>query len=151
MISKEYLDKCLALATDTKVFEMGSDILYRVPEVFSQQFPGKGAIVIADKNTWKVAGEAVTDFLRKAGIQTDTFIFPMDKFHAEWEYVEMVESEVKTSGKIAVSVGSGVINDLCKLASHHLTQHYLCDPTAAQVDGYPPIGASITYQGQTQT
>ena len=151
MISKEYLDKCLALATDTKVFEMGSDILYRVPEVFSQQFPGKGAIVIADKNTWKVAGEAVTDFLRKAGIQTDTFIFPMDKFHAEWEYVEMVESEVKASGKIAVSVGSGVINDLCKLASHHLKQGYLCVPTAASVDGYSSFGASITFEGLKQT
>lgn len=151
MISKEYLDKCLALATDTKVFEMGSDILDRVPEVFSQQFPGKGAIVIADKNTWKVAGETVADALTKAGIQTDTFIIPKDKFHAEWEFVEMVESEIKSSGKIAVAVGSGVINDLCKLASHHLKQSYVCVPTAASVDGYSSFGASITFEGLKQT
>ena len=59
MITKEYLDKALALATDTKVFEMSDGALARVPAVFKDCFPGKKAIIIADCNTWKAAGEAV--------------------------------------------------------------------------------------------
>ena len=50
-----------------------------------------------------------------------------------------------------VSVGSGVINDLCKLASHHLGQQYITVPTAASVDGYSSFGASISYEGLKQT
>lgn len=151
MISQEYLNKALALATDTKVFEMAEGALARVPDVFKDCFKDQKAIIIADCNTWKAAGEAVFDNMRKAGIDTVSFLIPDEHFHAEWPYVEMVEAQVKAAGAIAVAVGSGVINDLCKLSSHHLGQSYLCVPTAASVDGYSSFGASISYQGLKQT
>ena len=62
----------------------------------------------------------------------------------------MVDKELD-GGFIAVSVGSGVINDLCKLCSHHHGQQYLTLPTAASVDGYSSFGASISYQNSKQT
>lgn len=151
MITKEYLDKALALATDTKVFEMSDGALARVPAVFKDCFPGKKAIIIADCNTWKAAGEAVHAFMTQEGVETSVFLIPDEHFHAEWPYVEMVEARVKAAGAIAVSVGSGVINDLCKLSAAHLGQSYLCVPTAASVDGYSSFGASISYQGLKQT
>jgi len=55
------------------------------------------------------------------------------------------------TGAIAISVGSGTINDLCKLASHHQGQSYLSVATAASVDGYSSFGASITFEGLKQT
>lgn len=151
MISQEYLNKALALATDTRVFEMADGALDRVPDVFKNCFPGRKAIIIADCNTWKAAGNVVFDKMNGAGIETCSFLIPDRHFHAEWPYVEMVEAQVKHSGAVAVAVGSGVINDLCKLSSHHLGQSYLCVPTAASVDGYSSFGASISYQGLKQT
>lgn len=151
MISKEYLEKALALATDTKVFIMEDGALAKVPSVFRDNFPGRAAIVIADCNTWRVAGNMVYEKLGNAGVPVSRFLIPDEHFHAEWPYVEMVEAQVKSSGAIAVAVGSGVINDLCKLSSHHLGQSYLCVPTAASVDGYSSFGASISYQGLKQT
>lgn len=151
MISKEYLNKALSLATDTKVFEMADGALERVPEVFLENFPGRKAIIIADCNTWKAAGEEVYSYMLKDGVDTSYFLIPDKHFHAEWPYVEMVEAQIKASGSIAVSVGSGVINDLCKLSSSHLKQPYLCVPTAASVDGYSSFGASISYNGLKQT
>ena len=151
MISKNYLNKALALASDTRVFEMEDGALAKTPEVFKSCFPGKKAIVIADCNTWRVAGAQVFDNFAEAGIDVVKFLIPDEHFHAEWPYVEMVESQVKAAGAIAVAVGSGVINDLCKLSSHHLGQSYLCVPTAASVDGYSSFGASISYQGLKQT
>ena len=151
MISKEYLAKALALATDTKIFEMSEGALAKTPEVFKSCFPGRKAIIIADCNTWRVAGAEVFDNFSKAGIDVCSFLIPDKHFHAEWPYVEMVEKAVKDAGAVAVAVGSGVINDLCKLSSHHLGQSYLCVPTAASVDGYSSFGASISYQGLKQT
>ena len=151
MISQEYLEKALALATDTKVFIMEDGALAKVPSVFRDNFPGRAAIVIADCNTWRVAGNTVYENLVTAGVPVSSFLIPDEHFHAEWPYVEMVEAQVKSSGAIAVAVGSGVINDLCKLSSHHLGQSYLCVPTAASVDGYSSFGASISYQGLKQT
>ena len=151
MISQEYLEKALALATDTKVFIMEDGALAKVPSVFRDNFPGRAAIVIADCNTWRVAGNTVYEKLGNAGVPVFRFLIPDEHFHAEWPYVEMVEAQVKSSGAIAVAVGSGVINDLCKLSSHHLGQSYLCVPTAASVDGYSSFGASISYQGLKQT
>lgn len=151
MNSKERIEKALALASDTKVFEMGCGYLTKVPAVFKEQFPGRKPIVIADVNTWRVAGSKVYSLLLEAGLETGVFIIPDAKFHAEWQYVEMVEAAVKGSGGVAVSVGSGVINDLCKLTASHLNQSYLCVPTAASVDGYSSFGASISYEGLKQT
>ena len=143
--------RALAVANDTKCFEMGEGLLARVPAVFETYFPGRMALVVADINTWRVAGAEVYAHLLDAGIETGVFIIPDREFHAEWKYVEMVEAAVKGAGAVAVAVGSGVINDLCKLSSAHLGQSYVCVPTAASVDGYSSFGASISYEGVKQT
>ena len=145
------IEKALRIATDTKVFEMGEGMLSAVPAVFKEQFPGSDAMVVADCNTWRVAGEAVTAFMEADGISVSVYIIPDKEFHAEWKYVEMVEEQLRSSGAVAVAVGSGVINDLCKLSSHHLGRPYICVPTAASVDGYSSFGASISYLGVKQT
>lgn len=151
MTAKDRIANALSVATDTKAFEMGYDHLKLAPQYFKEYFPSRKAKIIADCNTWKAAGEEVFGYFREAGIETLSYIIPDKEFHAEWKYVEDVENELKKDGAIAVSVGSGVINDLCKLASHHLDQQYLTIPTAASVDGYSSFGASISYEGLKQT
>ena len=151
MQSELRIKNALAVAQDTKVFEMGEGFLSRVPSVFGDLFPGRMAMVVADINTWRVAGAEVYARMLEAGIETGVFLIPDREFHAEWKYVEMVEAAVRSAGAVAVAVGSGVINDLCKLASGHIGQSYLCVPTAASVDGYSSFGASISYEGVKQT
>lgn len=151
MTAKDRIAKALSVSTDTKVFEMGYDHLKLAPKYFKEYFPGKKAKIIADCNTWRVAGEEVHGYFKDSGIETLYYIIPDKEFHAEWKYIEDVENELRKDGAIAVSVGSGVINDLCKLTSFHLDQQYLTIPTAASVDGYSSFGASISYQGLKQT
>lgn len=145
------IENALRNATDTKVFELGENVLDRVPAVFSSLFPGRDAVLIVDCNTWRVAGEKVFALMRGAGIPTTVFHIPDEHFHAEWKYIEMVDKVLDDTGAVAVSVGSGVINDLCKLCSYHHGQSYLSVPTAASVDGYSSFGASISYKGLKQT
>ena len=150
MDSKDRIAKALEVAVETKVFEMGRGASEMAPEVFKRLFPGSKAKIIADINTWPALGGKVFSMFEGAGIPTDKFIIMEKEFHAEWEYVEMVDRELD-DGSIAVSVGSGVINDLCKLCSHHHGRQYLTLPTAASVDGYSSFGASISYQNSKQT
>jgi glycerol-1-phosphate dehydrogenase [NAD(P)+] len=151
MTSEERIAAALKVATDTKAFELGQGILGRVPVLFKEYFPGREAVVVADKNTWRVAGAKVFEALTAAGIPTGKYLFKEDEFHADWDHIEELDRVLDETGAIAVSIGSGTINDLCKLCSHHHKQSYLTVPTAASVDGYTSFGASITYQNAKQT
>ena len=148
---KDYMEFARSIAKQTKVMEISEGALEKVPSVFKQLWGEQKAVVVADCNTWRVAGQRVFDGLCASGVDCRSFIIPDEHFHAEWKYVEMVDKVLDDTGAIAVSVGSGVINDLCKLASHHHGRSYLSVATAASVDGYTSFGASISYKGLKQT
>lgn len=137
----------LALASDTKVFEFGEDILRLAPQLFNENFPGKSALIVADKNTWAAAGEEVYNFMKEAGIITHKFIFKMDEFHADAKYSDEIGVELRKTGSIPVAIGSGVINDLCKLAAKRAEVPYMVVATAASVDGYSSSGSAVTVDG----
>lgn len=132
--------------------EIGIGILDRIPRLFAEVFPQKRAIIVADDNTWRAAGQAAYAHMTAAGIDCDEpFIFTDRDLHAEWHYIEMLDARLASTDAIPVAVGSGTINDLCKLCSHHNGRQYMCVATAASVDGYSSYGASITYKGMKQT
>ena len=79
------------------------------------------------------------------------FIISDPNLYAEWSYMEAVENALKVSDAVPVAVGSGVINDLTKLASFRLGRRYVCVGTAASMDGYTAYGASITFKGNKRT
>lgn len=142
----------LAQATDTREVVIGEGALDRTADVFRRQFGGAPAIVIADVNTFRIAGRAVAESLRRAGIPAaDPVVFEDPDLHAESAHVERLERALRGNDAIPVAVGAGVINDLAKLAAHRAGRPYLAVATAASVDGYTAFGASITHEGSKQT
>jgi glycerol-1-phosphate dehydrogenase [NAD(P)+] len=141
------LEAALEAARDTKRLELGTGALVSVAEVFGEQFGPTSAVVIADANTFQVAGREVVERLR-----CPHFVIDDPKLYAEFSFVEVVQRELaKYDGSIPIAVGSGTINDLTKLAAHRLGRKYMCVATAASMDGYTAYGASITYHGSKQT
>lgn len=148
----ERMIKALASADETKVCLPGEGVLKNVPDVFREQFTGRRAMVVADTNTFEVAGRAVRDALKAAGLSAgEPFIFDAAGFYAEMPHVERLTSALQAGDVVPVAVGSGTINDLTKLASHRCGRPYMCVGTAASMDGYAAFGASITYRGCKQT
>ena len=146
------IQQILEKTTDTKALEINDGAYEKTPQMFNQLFPGKKAAIIADTNTYSVAGEKIFHALESAGIeQVQPFIFNDPDLFAEWSYLEKVQAYLNHTKAIGIAVGSGVINDLTKLASEHLGQRYMTCGTAASMDGYTAYGASITYQGNKQT
>ena len=146
------VEEALRRARDTKALEFGAGAMGKVPSIFKKLFPGKRAIVVADSNTYKAAGEMVYEYLKADGIPTEApFIFTDPELYAEWSYIEQLEAHLRERDAVAVAVGSGVINDLTKLVSSHLGRRYIIVGTAASMDGYTAYGASITFEGNKQT
>lgn len=151
-MAKNQVESALQRTTDTKALVIGANTLPRVADMFRELFPGKRALVVADTNTWRVAGGQVFDILREAGIALDEpLIFDDPKLYAEWSYVEQLDEVLSKTEAIPVAVGSGVINDLSKLCSSHNGRRYMVVGTAASMDGYTAYGASITKDGNKQT
>lgn len=144
------LDRALAAARDTRRILLGDDVLDRTGDVTLDVLPAGVAVqVVADETTWNLAGERVTAALTSGGMTpVAPYVFPgTPAVYAGYENVEIVRGALAASGAHAVSVGSGTLNDLTKLASGELGRGYVHVCTAASMDGYAAFGAAITRDG----
>lgn len=146
------IDEALERATDTKGLLIAGGAVTGMAGMFKKMFPGLRPVVVADTTTWGVAGERVNTLLAEEGLCPDEpFIFTDKDIHAEWKYVEELDTVLSGTDAVAVAVGSGTVNDLSKLSSFHCGKRYMCVATAASMDGYTSYGASITKDGSKQT
>ena len=146
------VEQALKAANETRALRIGKGILNEVAELFKEQFPERKAVVIADEITYRIAGKAVEEELRSAGIELlPTFLFTGPDLYAEYSFVDRLVDSLKKHDAIPLAVGSGTINDLAKLSSHLTGRRYMCVATAASMDGYTAFGASITADGAKQT
>ena len=87
------LQAALAEATDTRVIVAGADVLDRTGNVFTETF-GTGALaqLVADENTWAVAGEQVRASLAQAGVElAEPFVLPgTPTLYADYQNVERI-------------------------------------------------------------
>ncbi len=146
------IESALQRTRDTKACFIGKGVVARTAEMFNQLFPGKTAVIIADTNTWEVAGKAVAASLEAAAVPAiEPYIIDDPELYAEWRFVEAIRAFLEPKDVIAIAVGSGVINDLTKFVSGEIGRKYMCVGTAVSMDGYTAYGASITKDGNKQT
>lgn len=151
-MSKNKIESALNLADETKFLTIGARIIPEIPKILQAQFPGKKGVIIADKNTYRVAGASVHHCLTEADLEYENpLVIDDPDLYANYDFVQKVAAFLKPLDAVAIAVGSGVINDLTKRASSELGRPYMCVATAASMDGYSAFGASITKDGAKQT
>jgi glycerol-1-phosphate dehydrogenase [NAD(P)+] len=145
------IEAALREATDTQNANIGAGS--SVPGVFREGFGDSPAVVVADENTFEVAGKEVRWRLDRAGhTMTDPYVFPAEPpLYAEYSNIEKLRDSLREHGAIPVAVGSGTINDIVKRSAHECERPYMCFATAASMDGYTAFGASIEKDGLKQT
>ena len=116
-----------------------------VAAVFRRHFGDVPALVVADANTWAVAGERVAAALGAAPHVLDAAPRPKPTVEAGRAMAAAL------GGRVPVAVGSGVLNDLVKFAAFERGRRYLCVPTAASMDGYASAGAPLSEEGFKKT
>ena len=70
------IESALSRTTDTKALVLGEDAIPQAAQMFKNLFPGQRALVVADTNTFKVAGRQTEKLFSEAGIPQETpFVF----------------------------------------------------------------------------
>lgn len=151
-VETDLLQRALDRARDTRVLELDRGARFRTAEAFESLFGSSAAVVVADENSFEVAGRAVVDSLKSAGqANFAPIVLPADGLYAEYSFIDDLRRRIKPLEAVPIAVGAGTINDLVKLAAHQLGRPYLTVATAASMDGYTAYGASITHEGSKQT
>ena len=78
------IEETLRHTTDTKACEIGAGAVSGSAAMFRSLFPGKKAIVVADANTWRVAGKEVQAALEASATGAEKpFVFTDPELFAE--------------------------------------------------------------------
>lgn len=120
---------------------MGNDIFGVTPKVVTELDLEGPVTVLADKITWKLAGNSVVDHLDDAGFTTIRHTVGS----ASLEEVGIAEGIVKESkSDVVLGVGGGTVIDVAKLSSFNNGISFFSVPTAASHDGIASGRASVS-------
>ncbi|MEJ6950681.1 sn-glycerol-1-phosphate dehydrogenase [Natronospora cellulosivora (SeqCode)] len=129
-----------------------------IKEKANQEVPGlikklstfRKVYLIADENTYSVAGNDLKEILKKDGFQVELLILEGEKIIANTEYLFKVLKGVKRDGYL-IACGAGTINDLTRYISYKLEVPYMIVATAPSMDGYASHVSPITEEGVKTT
>ena len=141
-------------------YEISSGAINKLPEILKDYHK---IYVVSDENTHRAAGERVECLLREKGMLFTSLVLDGD----------CVLPNADTLGKIILNanpvtakadpfsyselpdfilaVGSGVVNDSCRLASFRLHLPYGIVATAPSMDGYVSAGTPFLHHGTKST
>lgn len=131
-------------SVDIKKIIIESGALKKIPEIL-KDYLSKKIFLVADRNTYKAAGERVEQTLKSSG-----FVCKVMVYEREYDLVPderaigefLVNLEKDTD--IIIAVGSGVINDLSKYVSTKMNIPSIIVATAPSMDGYASDTSALT-------
>ena len=127
-----------------RYFQAGAGAVKKLPEALEARGRRKPMLVM-DANTEKAAGNRVRETLREAGIPWSEFVFPETdgKMEPDERAVGALTMALDPSCDVVVAIGSGVINDCCKVMAHACRLPSMVVCTAPSMDGYCSNSASM--------
>lgn len=132
---------------DIKYVKIKAGAVRELPELCKEY---QHILLVADKNTYAVCGEAVAQILGEK--IADTVIFTPDGLLIpNEESIDRIDAAVCKETDLIMGVGSGVINDLCKYVSFKNQLPYYIVATAPSMDGYASVGAALIIDNMKTT
>lgn len=127
---------------ELQYLKIGRGAVEHVPDMVAAMGK-KRPFVVCDDNTYRVAGERVCAILSAAGILHKCYIIPGARISpAEWEVGSLI-MHFDPESDMLLAVGSGVINDICKVAAHAVGIPSAVVGTAPSMDGYASNSSSM--------
>lgn len=134
-----------------KKIEVSGGAIEKVPEILSEY---KKIFLVADENTYAVAGKRVEELLREKGILSHTCILEKDALptctnvgkvliQAGRDEAVYDINHFSDNPDYILAVGSGSINDICRMVSYRLGIGYGIVGTAPSMDGYASVVAPL--------
>lgn len=124
----------------TKVVDISSGLVNRAGKVLADAGFPKKILLVADENTLG-ASAGLLESLNEAGYETKKLIYK-DMKYARVESVREVEALCYNVDGI-LSVGTGSLNDICRVASYEKGKRFAIFATAPSMDGFASDTAPI--------
>ncbi len=134
-----------------KTIEVSSGAIEKVVEILSGY---ERIMLVADENTYEVAGRRVEAMLKEAGMLSHTCVIDKPGLPT-WENVGRVLIEAGIDADVydinafsknpdyILAVGSGAVNDICRMVSYRIGIEYGVVGTAPSMDGYASVVAPL--------
>ena len=135
---------------DMKIY-ISTELLGSVADVVAKSMDGRNVLVIADKNTYRVAAKKVTENLSENGYNCRLCLLEGEKVEPSPERTQEIISAIEPDTDFLLSVGSGVVTDLTRHASFIAEKPFAVFGTAASMDGYTSITSSMMENGMKIT
>lgn len=133
--------------TAIKDVRVGSGLVNSVGEILTENNFSKNLLLVCDKNTLKASRgieESLTNFNVTYKIYDDLRV-------ADMVNVNEIEELVKGKEISIISVGSGSLNDICRLAAARQDKLLCIFATAPSMDGFASYGAPMVNKGFKST
>ena len=122
--------------------KIGRGAVESVPEMLAAMGK-KRPFVVCDQDTYEVAGRRVCEILDRAGVEHGLYVIPGKRISpAEWE-VGSALMHYDPRCDMLLGVGSGVVNDTCKVLAHAIGVPSAIVGTAPSMDGYASNSSSM--------
>lgn len=118
----------------------------RLPEALAA-FHKHKPFVVCDRNTKAAAWVPVRDVLESAGIPYTLYTFSSAEVEPDEHAVGSLTMSFDRSCDVILAIGSGVINDCCKVLGHALGMPSMVVGTAPSMDGYASNSSSMIQNG----
>ncbi len=126
---------------DLEVLEISSGAIFRVGEILEKgNFP-KRILLVADENSFRVTN-GLYERLLAQGYTVELRVYESTKV-ADMEKVKEIEVLLSRVDGV-LSVGTGSVNDVCRLASYNVDKPLAIVATAPSMDGFASDSAPIT-------
>jgi len=123
--------------------EISSGAVHRVGEILKKNGFSRNLLLVADENTLKAA-EGITESLEGFSV---TYKLYKNLRLATMEEVEAVEALIAGKDISVLSVGTGSLNDTCRLAAARQDKKLCIFATAPSMDGFASYGSPIVCNG----
>jgi len=126
---------------DVKAVEIGTGLLLKTGEILRENdFPAR-ILVVADKNTLRAA-DGILDVLNASGFDCKLNLYD----DMRTAHMCDVDGITAMCGQVdgVLSVGSGSLNDICRLAAFRADKAFAIFATAPSMDGFASDTAPIT-------
>ena len=125
---------------------IGKGAIEKLPEEIKKEGARK-VFLVADKNTYKAAGEKAESLIKNAGHECSKYIFNEDRLEPDEHSVGSVVMHFDKTCDCIVAAGSGVINDISKILANVTAKPYIIVATAPSMDGYASESSSVSRDG----
>ena len=140
--------------------EISSGAIHKIPEILKRY---KKIYLVADSNTYQAAGKYVEDILKENDMHYHTFVLDDDlvlpnaqsigKVLLNFQALDAKPNifEYSPMPDFILAVGSGPMNDICRITSYRIGLPYGIVATAPSMDGYASAGSPILHDGTKST